>query len=69
MIRLPGLKEWWYGRKKTREEGVDNGEVGWEGEKEDWRGEDIWIVAGADAFLLVNFRVWPDSAPFAYRAE
>jgi hypothetical protein len=30
-------------------------------------GARIFDVARADAFLLVNFRVWPDSAPFAYR--
>lgn len=46
--------------------GVSGREVGWEGERNSSGGARIFDVARADAFLLVNFRVWPDSAPFAY---
>lgn len=40
----------------------------WDGKERKSRGARIFDVARADAFLLVNFRVWLDSAPFAYHS-
>lgn len=39
------------------------------GRKEEDGAARIFDVAGADAFLLANFRVWLGSLPFLCRAE